>query len=85
MQKLRLQVENLEVESFDAGPDCPARGTVAGMATGGCQRQVEEPPTYQLGSCNGGVCTGDYTCEESWALGCQSDPMTGWTEPVNTC
>lgn len=85
MRKLKLQVENLEVETFEAGPAYVARGTVNGMATGGCQRQEEDPITYQMGSCNGGVCTGDYTCEESWAMGCQSDPGGGWTESPYTC
>jgi hypothetical protein len=85
--KLKLDVDTLAVQSFETGDLDEARGTV--RALGGTianpndtVNACDPPLTYQAGSCNGGVCTNDYSCQESWANGCTSDPMTGWTDPA---
>jgi hypothetical protein len=78
MNKLKLELDDLRVESFDTGADHETRGTVMGLGSripprdGGTT--TDEPITYAAGSCNGGLCTNDYGCIDSWANGCQSDP-----------
>jgi hypothetical protein len=83
MPKLKLDVDALEIQSFDTGMGDRAVGTVQAHATtiqpNDSLNACDPAPTYQAGSCNGGVCTDDYTCQESWAEGCQSDPTNGWT------
>ncbi|HEU0300093.1 MAG TPA: hypothetical protein VFR37_11575 [Longimicrobium sp.] len=56
MQKLKLGLENLQVESFDTGAGDDSRGTVHGHATQFCTR-------FNGVTCNGGyTCDGGYTC-----------------------
>ncbi|HSU13552.1 hypothetical protein [Longimicrobium sp.] len=85
MPKLKLDVDTLTVQSFETGDLDEARGTVHGLSRtkqpNDSLDACDPPFTYQAGSCNGGVCTDDYSCQESWANGCTSDPMTGWTDP----
>jgi hypothetical protein len=89
MRKLSLDVAALEIQSFDTGTPNGAIGTVQAhsrtIQPNDSLNACDPPPTYQAGSCNMGVCTDDYTCQESWAQTCQSDPGNGWTTPDYGC
>jgi hypothetical protein len=64
MRKIRLDLEALEVESFDTGDGQPPRGTVQGLgATHTCDLQCNNTPN---GTCDGGMtCLLWDTCLES--------------------
>lgn len=76
MKKLRLDVEELAVESFDVSPDRPdGEGTVHGR-----QDKLDGYPKTndRLGTCLPGVCTCDglSTCDHSGCYECPaSDPL----------
>lgn len=78
MRKIRLDIDELEVESFEPGSGDAARGTVRGHGT-------------QYGSCQGSCVytCGGRTCEAP----CVVDPTLyvtcaescGWTDGINVC
>lgn len=61
MRKLRLQVEDLEVVSFETDRERGMRGTVAGHKTA---PPTEDPTCLGQPSCDPNVatCNGGYTC-----------------------
>lgn len=74
MRKLTLSLETLQVESFQADPAVPARGTVLGQSV----TQYADESCFQ--SCNGG-CTDWGSCYG----GCGSGATCGATCYYNTC
>jgi hypothetical protein len=63
MNKLRLNMEALTVESFSTGGDADARGTVLGRAAAG----AEPCPRTDESTCNPHEACG---CIPSWVISC---------------
>ena len=79
MRKLTLDVDALQVETFDTETDAAARGTVVGAAiTDGCEPVVV--PFTQL--CTGGRITCN-TCFETCKATCD-DPTCGYQSCFET-
>jgi hypothetical protein len=74
MRKLTLSLETLQVESFQANPSDPPRGTVLGQSV----TQYADESCFE--SCNGG-CTAWGSCYG----GCGSGATCGITCNYNTC
>ena len=92
MNKIKLELENLSVVSFDTGPNAGMQGTVeahsgfqdcvgwsqvGGWSCGGtCEYTCDCSTNIQFNSCNGG-----HTCGPSF-----TEVQTGFTEgPERTC
>ncbi|HEU4561217.1 MAG TPA: hypothetical protein VFS20_25415 [Longimicrobium sp.] len=70
MRKLKLEVQNLRIESFDTAPAPSAKGTVEAYAT---NLSATDPcytcgDTTCIGTHDGNVCTYNFTCN------CQTRP-----------
>lgn len=76
MRKLSLDLDDLEIESFDTGAADGAAGTVRAYATttqpaGDTMADCDPPYTEAPNSCFFGACTMDITCTGSCAqAGC---------------
>lgn len=70
MKKLRLAIETLEVESFDAGGDGERRGTVHAHIT---VLNCNTSPNQTCG--NYPTCENPHCTTETWQQGC-TDPYT---------
>jgi len=80
MRKLKLDVQNLEIESFDTAPAPTEKGTVEAYATGflGTDPCYTCGDTTCIGTHNGDVCTYNLTCR------CQAFPqITGDSCPCH--
>ncbi|HEU0298303.1 MAG TPA: hypothetical protein VFR37_02590 [Longimicrobium sp.] len=64
MRKLKLDVQNLEIETFDTAPAAPGRGTVEAYVTGfmGTDPCYTCGDTTCIGTHDGNVCTYNFTC-----------------------
>jgi hypothetical protein len=84
MKKLKLDLERLNVQSFETGPDSPdpRRGTVKGFAT------TVQPVGDTEGTCDttatGGSMTWDATCEFS-CYQCSGVNCAPFTQVNSTC
>ena len=81
MRKLRLELEELSVESFGTGPEPGRRGTVEGHATARCNTNV---------SCNGtcALACGSYYCvptDNGGTCNWECTPNTGGTSCNQPC
>jgi hypothetical protein len=85
MKKLKLDVEALEVDSFEPAAESRLRATVHGRewSDPGCQETVE-PGVTCAASCQGTCrsCPADPTCGY-WTCSC--DTYCGTPSCVNTC
>jgi hypothetical protein len=76
--KLRLEMDELEVESFEMHGVSPSRGTVKGHATqyGTCQRSCVQ-------TCGGPTCEPPCEYDPTYYVTCVES--CGWTDGVNVC
>jgi hypothetical protein len=81
MRKLKLEVENLEVESFETALAPSEKGTVEAYATGflGTDPCYTCGDTTCIGTHDGDVCTYNYTCGD-----CQPPVLTVESCPCYT-
>jgi hypothetical protein len=67
MKKLKLELDTLRVESFEAASTPVTRGTVQGHST----------TPLSIGCSPDSIgCVGTYTCDETDGPGCGSNPWT---------
>jgi hypothetical protein len=78
MRKMRLELDDLDVESFDTRPSEAGRGTVKGHATqyGSCQGSCVQ-------TCGGPTCESPCEVEPTMYLTCMES--CGWTGGGYVC